>query len=370
MLETFLDLMRSKEHRRRSQEIVWTADISYWIDSQINAGTADARWSNEEGYLRFCRELGIMPYYWYEKFWLGEPVYDKHVQVESITKGQETKRSWTTSLGSIWDVQTFMPESQSTAPTKFPIVTKSDLDILNDIIDHRTLQTAAVEDYQQRRRLWAQYDGIPGVAMPRSPLAAFFYEWAGVEQGVFFLMDHWERVNEIFRKMASQEAPIIDAVCRLAPPVVHFADNLSSDNMGSFYDQLMEPVHRQRIERFHQVGSACVVHLDGVVAGLLPKLAAVGFDAIEAITPAPGGDLPVEKIRSIANDQDVILWGGVPGILFAPPYDWEDVRRHVNTVLEAWEGTPYILGVADQVPPNGDIRFCKNISELVRKRYG
>lgn len=99
--------------------------------------------------------------------------------------------------------------------------------------------------------------------------------------------------------------------------------------------------------------------------GLLPRLVQVGFDAIEALTPQPGGDLPIEKIREIANNDRVILWGGVPGILFAPPYCWEDMKQHVEKVLECWAGTPFILGVADQVPPDGDIRFCHKIARLI-----
>ncbi|HUU59481.1 MAG TPA: hypothetical protein VMZ50_08060 [Phycisphaerae bacterium] len=32
----------------------------------------------------------------------------------------------------------------------------------------------------------------------------------------------------------------------------------------------------------------------------------------------------------------------------------------------ARRGTPFILGVADQVPPNGELDFCRRISDLVR----
>ena len=55
--------------------------------------------------------------------------------------------------------------------------------------------------------------------------------------------------------------------------------------------------HRRRIERLHAAGVKCAVHLDGTVKGLLPKLIGSGFDAIEALTPKPGGDLDVEEIR-------------------------------------------------------------------------
>ena len=100
---------------------------------------------------------------------------------------------------------------------------------------------------------------------------------------------------------------------------------------------------------------------------MLPKLAAVGFDAIEALTPRPGGDMPVTEMREAAKNDRVILWGGVPGILFAPPYTWSDMEKHVETVLETWKGTRFVLGVADQVPPDGEVEFCRKIARMVRE---
>jgi hypothetical protein len=115
-------------------------------------------------------------------------------------------------------------------------------------------------------------------------------------------------------------------------------------------------------------GVRCAVHLDGTVKGLLPKLAANGFDAVEALTPQPAGDLPVEDMRAVAGNPAVILWGGVPGVMFAPPYTWRDMQSHIRRVLRAWQDTPFILGVADQVPPDGDIDFCHRIAEEISTR--
>ena len=114
----------------------------------------------------------------------------------------------------------------------------------------------------------------------------------------------------------------------------------------------------------HATGIKAAVHLDGTLRGLLPKLAAVGFDAIEALTPAPAGDLAIEDIPTIAHNEKVILWGGVPGAMFSPPYTWPDMEAHVARVLKCWGSRPFILGVADQVPPDGDISFCKRIAEM------
>jgi len=346
---------------------VWTADISYWIAAREADATAEQAWTTEEGHLKLCRDLGIMPYYWYERFWLAKEVYDRSVATETRHHGRTTVTTWTTPVGSITAEQTYLASSYSTGHSRFPVQTTQDLEVLLWMVEHRVLEERCLEDYAQRLEMWARYDGVPAVALRRSPLASLMYEWSGVVNTSFLIADAPELMKQLFSLMEGQEQPILDAVCRTRPLLVHFADNLSSDNMGGYYDEYLAPGHRRRLERLHQAGIRCAVHLDGVVHPLLGKLAAIGFDAVEAITPHPGGDLEIEEVRNAAAHDGVILWGGVPGILFAPPYTWNDMEAHVRRTVEAWRGTPYILGVADQVPPDGDISFCPRIAELLQE---
>ena len=72
MLDAFLAMLRGEI----PEPAVWTADITYWIAGRQQSGTAKPEWSTEEGFLRLHNELGILPYYYYEKFWAAEPQYD------------------------------------------------------------------------------------------------------------------------------------------------------------------------------------------------------------------------------------------------------------------------------------------------------
>lgn len=135
---------------------------------------------------------------------------------------------------------------------------------------------------------------------------------------------------------------------------------------GKFWaGEHMAARYRRRLDRLHAAGIRCAVHLDGAVRGLLPKLAAVGFDAIEAVTAEPCGDVSVDEMRTLAGNDRVILWGGVPGAMFAPPFTWTQMRAHVAHLLECWRGTRFIVSVADQVPSNGQIEFVKKIAEVI-----
>ena len=361
MLDALLKLLDGETPDR----IVWTADITYWISGQQQAGLAKPQWDTEEGYLQLHRDLGVLPYYYYEKFWVAEPCYDGGVEVVEKTAGDKHTRLFQTPVGELLEESVYSPLSCSLGCTKHLVGSREDLDVLLYILEHRRLEPINLDDYPRRRKTWAAYDGLPCLGLPRSPLAALCYEWAGVQNTTYLITDYPQKVDRVLRLMEQQESPILEAVCQLAPPLVHFPDNLSSENLTSFYDRYMAGVHRHRLGRLHDAGVKCAVHLDGTVKGLLPKLVEVGFDAIEALTPKPAGDLEIEDMRRVAGSDTVILWGGVPGVLFAPPFTWEQMKAHVQRLVRCWGDRPFIMGVADQVPPDGDVEFCRKIGELI-----
>jgi hypothetical protein len=361
MLEAFLNLLRGEP----AGEIVFTADITYWIAGRKADGTARPEWDTEEGFLQLHRELGILPYYYYEKFWAFEAQYDASIEVESSSSGHTTIRAMRTPVGTLAEESVYLPDSCSVGCTRHFLSEPKDLKVLRYVLERRRLVPACLDDYPARRRLWASYDGLPPLGLPRSPLAAMCYEWAGVANTVYWLMDCEDELTSIFSLMEEQEEPILDAVCRLAPPLVHFPDNLSSDNLASLYDRYMAPDHRRRIDRLREAGVACAVHLDGTVRGLLPRLIGAGFDAIEALTPKPAGDLTIDEIAALAGPWPGVLWGGVPGVLFAPPFTWEQMEEHVRHLVESWGRRPFIIGVADQIPPDGNVERCRQIAQWI-----
>jgi hypothetical protein len=104
--------------------------------------------------------------------------------------------------------------------------------------------------------------------------------------------------------------------------------------------------------------------------GLLRETCSTSLTFIEALTPAPAGDLEIEKWAECSGNSRTILWGGLPGIFFTGLVSDEDFDAHVRHVLEVMRSEPrYVLGVADQVPPDGLERRVRRVRELVEE-YG
>ena len=54
------------------------------------------------------RELGLMPYLDYEKFWAAQPRYDGNVEVVVRTDGDATTRCFRTPLGELREESVFL----------------------------------------------------------------------------------------------------------------------------------------------------------------------------------------------------------------------------------------------------------------------
>lgn len=230
MIEEFLSALRGEV----TGTPAWTADLSYWIAGRQQDGSADPSWRTEEGYLELHRDLGVMPYYCYDKFWTAEPVCESDVEMVSASKGRCSFRELRTPAGTIREESKYLVESSCYGVTRHMVQQENDLDILLCALNKRKLIPINLDDYAERRERWARFDGLPCLGLPRSPLPALACEWCGLEGLVLLLLEHEEKVLEALSLMESQEAPAVDAVCELRPPLIHFPGNLSSENLTGF----------------------------------------------------------------------------------------------------------------------------------------
>ncbi len=148
-------------------------------------------------------------------------------------------------------------------------------------------------------------------------------------------------------------------------------ENLSAEMVGRrFFEKYMRAYQEEWIGEIARAGKHSFVHMDGTLKGLLREQASTGVTVIEAMTPDPVGDLPIEQWEALAGNPGTILWGGIPGVYFTAKVSDEEFDRHVRVVLEIMRSRPrYVLGVADQVPPDCLEYRVRHVQELVEK-YG
>jgi hypothetical protein len=120
MLSSFLNLLQGCSAERT----VWTADLTYWMAGQEAAGTADPKWKTEQGYLCLHQELGVMPYYYYDKFWVAMPVYSPPIRLLQEQRGHEVIKQIVSLHGTLTEITRFLPTSCSTGCSKHYVEVK------------------------------------------------------------------------------------------------------------------------------------------------------------------------------------------------------------------------------------------------------
>ena len=124
------------------------------------------------------------------------------------------------------------------------------------------------------------------------------------------------------------------------------------------------PYYRKRTRQLHAAGKFVFIHIDGAMKPLLPHMQDCPWDAIEAATPLPQGDVTLEEIKESLGD--LILLDGIPAIYFLPSYPVETLIECAKQVVDMFHPR-LILGISDEIPPDGDIERVRLVGELVKE---
>ncbi len=351
-------------NKKKPDKTPWFADLSYLYNSMEVNGALSNKFKGEEGYLEFHKDIGAGICFYAPFPWASTYTDKIHLIVQE--NKNERISEYKTPLGSISCIEYYLSGTYSWAIKKHFVNTIEDLRIMT-FIHEQTRYNQNYDNYLKIKNLWAHH-GI-ATAMPKissAPLQKLLARWAGVENTVNIYMDHSDEFETLLNKIDESEAAVFDILCGSTCEYVEFAENLSSEVTGAtFFRKFNVPHYQKRNEQLHEAGKFTGIHIDGTLKPCLSMLSECGFDVAEAVTPFPLGDVKIKDLRKEAG-KDLIIWGGLPGVLFSPLYTEEQFNSHLNELLEVFPpGSDFILGVADQVPPDGLISRIKHVRELI-----
>lgn len=359
---TLRDRLLAPFRRETPDRPPWVADLGYWYHAARKADRLDRRYQGREGFKRLHEDLGVCCYYGQ-----GASVYTVRfdgVRHETRETESERIRWWRTPQGEIFERWRYLPRSCCWAHVEYAVKSIADLRVVADLFRRR--RTEPDEHSFAAGCEFLGEAGIPLCPVPRSPLPALLTDWCGIMTTVTLLADEPQAVCDTLAVIEEANDAAFQLAAAGPAELLHFADNLDSSTSTSLFDDLMRTSYTRRLDQLHAAGKWAVVHLDGAVRGLLPKLAACGFDGVESLTPKPVGDVEPAELRTVAANDDVILWGGIPGALFCSPWTEAQVAEHTQRLLETLAGDgKLVVGTADQVPPDADLNLCRTITDLV-----
>jgi uroporphyrinogen-III decarboxylase len=345
-------------------QVPWFGDLDYWANSLIKRGLKPKDFILSDDYIKWHRDLGVgfylQGYFPYRQF-------TDHCEVREWNEGAKRFKEIVTPVGSVRECWEYIPTSFSEAPVEHFMKTEEDIPVLKFIYQNTRFEP----DYHiaELRRNQVGDQGVVLCYLPKSP----FMHLMALEAGVMAVTMAALTTPDEFKDLLDTMKTAFDKAAQIAvdspAEVLMIPENLSSEMVGpELFNLYMYDYQKEWTGKIKAAGKYSFIHIDGTLGGLLHDEAAVGFSVLEALTPYPVGDMKFEDLAATAGDSESIIWGGIPGSYFTDCVDEEEFERHVRYLLSIMVTKPrFVLGVADQVPPDGLESRVKRVSELVKE---
>jgi uroporphyrinogen-III decarboxylase len=342
--------------------VPWFGDLDYWAGSLVGRGLRPPDFKSSDAYLDWHRELGVG---FYLQGCFPFQMTAENCEVKEWREPGKRLREIHTPEGTLRECWTQLEDAFTEAPTEHLLKSADDLPAYRFFHANARYQP----DYSQLdlRHRQVGDTGVVLAYLPKSPFMQMVALDAGLETVIDMLSDEPELFDETLEVVKASH----DLAARIAvdspAEILMIPENLSAEMVGPpFFHRYLKPYQSQWADAIKQAGKFSCIHMDGTLKGLIREEFQVGLTFVEALTPAPVGDLAVADWSSFVGPTDTLFWGGIPGTFFSPQTSDAEFDRHVRETLEIMRTEPrYVLGVADQVPPDGLESRVRRVRELV-----
>lgn len=345
----------------KTDHVCWFGDLSYYYFALEKSGRLEEKYKGVEGEVRFYQDLGVGIYLYAPNVFSVE--WREGYSITDTNDGEAIRTVFSTPKGELNACQKYLSANFSYAYTKHCVESIEDLYLCTELMEN-TIYKENFAPFVERDALYGE-GGMAFALAPISvsPVQSLLTRWAGVEKTVELVMDYPDEFAECVSRIEQAQLPVFEILARSPAKVVVFPDNISSEVAGFFFRDYNLPYYQRLNKILHDAGKLTAIHIDGTLKPCLSMLREAGFDIAEAVTPAPVGDVPLSELRRIAGE-DIIIWGGLPGALFTPQFTQQQFEDHVREFLRIKDDR-FVLGVADQVPPDGIWERVRSVREMI-----
>lgn len=252
------------------------------------------------------------------------PCYTESISnVEIITKNEPNTiiKTYNTPVGSLTEVSKhgigygqgiFGRDWDGVQARKreFMVKEPKDYKVLKFILENLHYKPYYYPIEDQMKRL--EGDGIVLTALPYEPLHRFLIEYLGWERFYKDLSKNLEALEELSGILEKKYIEELLPIAANSPSeVILVGANIDSMLVNPpLFEKYYLPYYKKCAEILHAKGKMLDIHLDGRLKALAELVARSEVDIIEAFTPPPMGDLPINEALSIWRDK--IIWINFP----------------------------------------------------------
>jgi len=250
---------------------------------------------------------------------------------------------------------------------EFPVKTVRDLRVAADLVDRQRVRA----DPEAFRRAAAEVGrrAEPTVFLCSAGFTELIKWWCGLPDTYYLLYDHPAEVEAFLEASDRRDDREVEAALELPCRIFNLGDHATNEfTPPPILKKYMIPRWQRIAARLHAGGRFVHTHWDGHSRLMLPYLQETHLDGVEALTPAPMGDMTLEEIKKAVGDRMVTL-DLLPVIDFLPNHRTEDLLKFARRAIDMF-APRLILGISDEISEVGEIEKVEAVTELVDQICG
>lgn len=387
-MQDFAELHRQVAFGEAGGKIIWQPRIGCWfIDKLFDGETLPAPWEDVRlppGYrdytaedlgkafnelvhtalVRIYRDLNCSAriYYYNSAF---RAVEDERVKMETRSIGNtDTETRVETPVGRQSWITRRMESSYAARFVKRPVESEGEMRVAAWRAE-RTTWRWDQKAFDRVHECWGDL-GAPTMYMPRMTVQDLYINSMGTQKGIYALYDWSDTVDAYFEALNCSHDHLIDVVNACPIDIINFGENIHAGTLPpNLFEEYHLPECRRRCDRLHAGGKFVSSHWDGDTKPLLPLARETHLDGIEAITPAPQGDVTLEEIKEGLGD-DMFLLDGLPAVYFDHTFPVSLLKETAHRLIELF-APKLILGISDEISSTGDIDRVRIVGDIVAR---
>lgn len=211
--------------------------------------------------------------------------------------------------------------------------------------------------------------GEPTIFLSSSGFTELIKSWCGLLGTYYLLQDHCSDVEAFLEACDRRDDRMIDEALKLPCHIYNLGDHATNEfTPPPILKKYLLPRWQRIADRLHAEGRFVHTHWDGNSRHMLPYLRETRLDGVEALTPAPMGDMTLEQIKEAVGDRMIVL-DLLPAIDFLPNHPMDELLDFTRRVIDLF-APKLILGVSDEISAPGQIEKIEAISDLIDKVCG
>jgi hypothetical protein len=295
MLPSSYDFARANRAIFRGEDpgfVLWQPRLEFWYAVNKKRGTLPP-------HLKDATLLDLYDYCHASIRYFTRPLKMRYRTVEIVEAWLDEKhvrRTFRTPIGSLTEVLGLDEWGLSRYHQEYRLKTPEDFTVYEYLLQDEEWywDQAAFE----REVAAVGGRGIPQFYFRRSPIQGLYIENMGFENTVLFAFDHPAVIARFVEAATAADDAMYDVLCKAPIEVLNFGENIDAYmDPPPTWRKLLLPYWEKRVAQLQAAGKVTHIHIDGAMKPLIKLIRQSPFDAIEACTPVPQGDVTLAEIK-------------------------------------------------------------------------